>query len=238
MQYGQDVQAKDKARLALVENIVQAQENERKSISRELHDHLGQSLLALLLQVQSGRDSHGLSDAFIKPIEKTVRQLIDEVRRLAGGMRPSILDDYGLDSALGRHVEEVAQRSGLDIDYEFTCLPGLQRLPLGVEVPLFRIVQEALANVVRHANAAHASVIVLRQLREVTLLIEDDGQGFDTAIVREKGDRRIGLIGMQERVALLGGDFLIQSVPRNGTTIRVRVPLSEDSDAHTNSDRG
>jgi signal transduction histidine kinase len=238
LQYRQEVEAKEKVRLSLIEQIVQAQENERTSISRELHDHLGQSLLALLLQVQSGRDRSGPSASIFQHIEATILQVIDEVRRLAGGMRPSILDDYGLDSALARHVEEVTQVSGLNIDYEFTCPPGLKRLPIRIEVPLFRIAQEALANVVRHANAPHASVILIRQLRDVTLLIEDNGQGFDLAIAQERGEKCIGLIGMQERVALLGGDFLIQSVPREGTTIRVRIPLSEDADAHTDLDRG
>jgi len=237
-QYRLEVQAKEKARLSLIESVVQAQENERKSISRELHDHLGQSLLALLLQVQSGHATTGPADSHTQSIEQSIRGLIDEVRRLAGGMRPSILDDYGLDSALARHAEEVARLSGLKVGYQCTCPPGMGRLPLAVEVPLFRVAQEALANVVWHAHATHASVILLRHPHDVTLLVEDDGAGFDPAAVREHSDRCLGLVGMQERAALLGGDFLVQSVPGQGTTIRVRVPLSEDADADTNPDRG
>lgn len=237
-QYRQQVEAKEKTRLSLIESVVQAQENERTIISRELHDQLGQSLLALLLQVQSSPNRTESPTSLLEHIETTIRQVIDEVRRLAGGMRPSILDDYGLDSALARHVEEVSQFSGLHIDYQFTCPPGLERLPIRIEVPLFRIAQEALANVVRHAKASRASVILLRGPDEVTLLIEDDGQGFDAALVQDQGHRCLGLVGMKERVALLGGNLLVQSVPREGTTIRVRIPLSEDADAHTDFDRG
>jgi signal transduction histidine kinase len=235
-QYQQEVKAKEKARLSLVERTVQVQEDERKSISRELHDHLGQSLLAILLQIQSGRDSGKLPDYLREDVEKSIRQVIDEVHRLAWGMRPSILDDYGLDSALARHIEEASKHSGLDIDYSFTGPPGLDRLPSRIEVPLFRIAQEAITNVQRHSAATHASVVVLRQLNDITLLVEDNGQGFDSSILREKGDKCLGLIGMRERVALLGGSVVIESIPGEGTTIRVKLPLDGDPNVYTNID--
>ncbi len=236
MRYQHEVKTKEKARVSLIERTVQAQEEERKSISRELHDHLGQSLLAVLLQVQSGCDHRNLPSSLCQNIEKSIRQVIEEVHRLAWGMRPSILDDYGLDSALARHIEEVSQHSGLDIDYNFTSPPGLERLPSRIEVSLFRIAQEAVTNIQRHAKASHASVIILRQLHDITLLVEDDGQGFDPAIIQEKGDKCLGLIGMRERVALLGGSVVIESVPGEGTTIRTKIPLDEDNDAHTHID--
>jgi signal transduction histidine kinase len=213
------------------------QEDERKSISRELHDHFGQSLLALMLQVQSGcSHSSEKCEFFHSPgalcfkVENTIRQIIGEVHRLAWGMRPSILDDYGLESALGRHIEEVSKTAGLEIDYQFTSQDGLKRLPIRIEVPLFRIAQEAITNMIRHAKASHASVVVLRQLHEITMLVEDDGRGFN---VDEKRDQSLGLLGMRERVNLLGGSFVIESVPGEGTTIRVRIPLSEEQDVHT-----
>ena len=243
MQYRQEVQAKEKARLSLIERTVQVQEDERKSISRELHDHFGQSLLALLLQVQSGCkhgpskcDFANLPDSLCSNIENTIRQIIDEVHRLAWGMRPSILDDYGLESALARHIEEVAKTAGLPIDYQHISPNGLPRLPSRIEVSLFRIAQEAITNIIRHSKASHASVVVLRQLNDVTMLIEDDGKGFDIALAQEKGDQCLGLMGMKERVNLLGGGFVIESAPGEGTTIRVRIPLSEELDAHTNYD--
>jgi signal transduction histidine kinase len=242
MQYRQEVQAKEKARLSLIERIVQIQEDERKSISRELHDHLGQSLLALLLQVQSGckhspskcQDA-GLPESLYDSVERTIRQIIEEVHRLAWGMRPSILDDYGLESALARHIEEVKKTAGLEIDYQFISPEKLGRLPIGVELSLFRIAQEATANIIKHAKASHASFVVLQQLHEVTMLIEDNGQGFDA--VSKKGDQCLGLMGMKERVNLLGGSSVIESTPGEGTTIRVRIPL-EDSNANTDLHRG
>jgi signal transduction histidine kinase len=241
--YRQAVEAKEKARLSLIERIVQVQEDERKSISRELHDHFGQSLLALLLQVQSGCkyriarcENAQIPGSLCFTIEKTIRNIIEEVHRLAWGMRPSILDDYGLESALARHIEEVSKNAGLQIDFQYGSPDGLQRLPSRIEVPLFRIAQEAITNIIRHAKAHHASVVMLRQLHEITMIIEDDGQGFDMAMVNEKGDQCLGLMGMRERVNLLGGSFVIEAGPGGGTTIRVRIPLIEESDVHTNFD--
>jgi signal transduction histidine kinase len=112
----------------------------------------------------------------------------------------------------------------------------LERLPIGIEVSLFRIAQEATSNIIRHAKASHASFIVLRQAREVTMLIEDNGQGFDFYEAGKKGDQCLGLLGMKERVNLIGGSFVIESAPGEGTTIRVRIPLEEpnaDTDLHS-----
>jgi signal transduction histidine kinase len=235
MRYRQEVQAKEKARLSLIERTVQVQEDERKNISRELHDHFGQSLLALLLQVQSGCKYSpskcayaSLPGSLCLDIENTIRQIIEEVHRLAWGMRPSILDDYGLESALARHIEEVSKTAGLEIDYQFISPDGSRRLPSRIEVSLFRIAQEAITNIIRHGKASHASVVVLRQLNDITMLVEDNGQGFDVAATQEKGDQCLGLMGMKERVNLLGGSFVIASAPGEGTTIRVRIPLGED----------
>ena len=241
MQYRQEVQAKEKARLLLIERIVQIQEDERKNISRELHDHFGQSLLALLLQVQSGCqfipskcEFAALPGSLCSNIENTIRQLIEEVHTLAWGMRPSILDDYGLESALARHIEEATKTTGLEIDYQFIEPEGFERLPISVELSLFRIAQEATTNIMRHANASHASFVVLRQLHEVTMIIEDNGRGFDFTAANKKGDQCLGLMGMKERVNLLGGSFVIESAPGEGTTIRVRIPLGEVLNANTN----
>ena len=143
-------------------------------------------------------------------------------------MRPSILDDYGLDSALARQVEETSRHFGLKIDYQYTCLPDLERLPSQIEVSLYRVAQEALRNVVRHARATQCSVVVLRRRDEVTLLIEDDGHGFNVAAVEKIGNACLGLTGMKERVALLNGSCAIESTPGQGSIIRVRIPLNEE----------
>jgi signal transduction histidine kinase len=169
-------------------------------------------------------------------VEKAIRQTISEVRELAWGMRPSILDDYGLDSALARHIQDISKHSGLSIDYHFSSSPGLDRLPGRIEISLFRITQEAITNIQRHAKASNASVVVLRQRHEITLLIEDDGQGFDPSILSEKGDKCLGLLGMRERVALLGGSVVIETIPGEGTTIRAKIPIEEDPDVIKNID--
>jgi signal transduction histidine kinase len=241
MKYRQEVQIKEKARLSLIERIVQVQEDERKSISRELHDHFGQSLLALMLQVESGcKFSIGKCEFMDCPksicfeVKDTIRQIIEEVHRLAWGMRPSILDDYGLDSALARHIQETSKAAGLEIDYQCTTPDGMERLPARIEVTLFRIAQEALTNVIRHSKASRASVILLHQIGEITMLVEDDGQGFDRAVSRS--DQCLGLMGMRERANLLGGSFVVESAPGEGTTIRVKIPLSEEENAHTDFD--
>jgi len=227
--YRREVEEKERARVSLIERIVYAQEEERKTISRELHDQLGQSLLALLLEVDRlCQDGRAPQDA-CENLRAKIRSLIEEVRRLAWGMRPSILDDYGLDYALARHTEEIAERFGLPIDYQYSRLPGLGRLPGRVEVALYRIAQEAIMNVVRHARANRASAVVLQRRSEVTLLVEDDGRGFDPAAVRGNGAECLGLTGMQERAALLGGSCAVESAPGHGTTVRVRIPIAEQT---------
>jgi signal transduction histidine kinase len=197
------------------------------------------------LQVQSGCkytlskcQYSSLPDSLCFNIEITIRQIIDEVHRLAWGIRPSILDDYGLESALARHIEEVTKTARLEIDYQFISPDGSKRLPIGVELSLFRIAQEATANIIKHAKASHASFVVLRQPHEVTLLIEDNGQGFDLEATRKKCTSCLGLMGMQERVNLLGGSFVVESAPGEGTTIRVRIPLGEESHADTDLHSG
>jgi len=225
--YRQEVQEKERTHLSLIQKIVHAQEEERKSLSRELHDQLGQSLLALLLAVQSLWKEQRIPKALREDIESRIQQLIAEVGWLAWGMRPPILDDYGLDFPLARHVQEVSSHSDFPIDYQYGCPAGLGRLPSQIEVTLYRIAQEAITNILRHAHATRASAVVLQGRDEVTLLVEDNGCGFDLKSLENRSDSCLGLTGMQERAALLGGTCDVESVPRQGTTIRVRIPLAE-----------
>jgi signal transduction histidine kinase len=227
-QYNREVESKEQARLSLLERIVDAQEEERRHIARELHDQLGQSLMALLLSVQSECKDRSLPEPFCANLEAQIRGLGEEIHRLAWGMRPSILDDYGLDSALDRYLSEVAQQSKLEVDFQCSSPPNLGRLPDRLEVALYRIVQEAVTNVLRHARARRLSVVVLRQRDELTLLIEDDGCGFDPGAHLGSGSGRLGLGGMQERAALFGGQCVVESESGRGTTIRVKIPLHEE----------
>ncbi|MBI4612386.1 MAG: HAMP domain-containing protein [Planctomycetes bacterium] len=215
-----EVKEKERARASLIERIVRVQEDERRNISRELHDHFGQSLSALLFAVRS--------DVHRKEIEGTIVGLIDDLRRLAWEMRPPVLDEYGLDRALSRYVKEMSRSSGMDIQYEYGREPGLGRAPARVEEALYRVAQEAVTNVVRHSGAERASVVVLQGSGEVLLLVEDDGRGFDLDGTTRGTPSSLGITGMMERVGLLGGDFQVKSSPGKGVAIRVTIPLREE----------
>lgn len=223
--YRAEVKEKEQARLALMGKIVHAQEEERKIIARELHDHLGHSLLTLLLTVQSSRFNQENGGVF-RQIERKITDLVDEVRRLAWGMRPSLLDDYGLPSALGRYMEDLGSRSRVRVDYQFVGPSSASRLPDDVEMMLFRIAQEAMSNFLRHADTDRASVVLWYQEYEATLLVEDQGRGFDPLTVGRSEYQGMGLTNMKERAAMVGGHCEIISAPTEGTTIRVRVPLN------------
>ena len=178
--------------------VISYQEDERKRIARELYDQVCQSLSALLLEMQA----HGSMDESLREIQKgcetRVRSLIDEVSRMAGHLRPTILDDYGLEMALARHIEELSSRTGLLIDYQYVSDPDRRRRPPSpIEVGLYRVTIAALDNVIRHARASRASVVVLWQDSKLILLIEDDGCGFDYPAIRKDLDRCLGLIGIE-----------------------------------------
>jgi signal transduction histidine kinase len=144
-------------------------------------------------------------------------------------MHPSILDDYGLNNALARYIDEISKASKIEIDYQYLCHDQLERLPVRTEVTLYRIAQEAITNIVRHARASHASVILMRSIKDSLLLIEDDGIGFDLEEVEREGLSHMGLIGMRERATLLGAEFTIESAPGNGVTIRVKISQEEET---------
>lgn len=227
--YQREVQEKEAFRVSLIDRIVQAQEEERISVARELHDQLGQSLYRILLSYQDIRRDCAPQDPRHDELQEAIREVIDDVRRLAWDIRPSILDDFGLDSALQQYVKETSDHAGLRIDYKCGFPPDAPRLPNRIEVVLYRIAQEAITNVVRHAKAKRASVILLRRDSEVTLFVEDDGQGFKVESVLEGGISSLGLMGMKERVELAGGTLTIHSEPEKGAAIRARIPVTERS---------
>ena len=225
--YRQKVTEKEIARLSLIEQLVRVQEDERKIMARELHDQLGQSLSMVLLLVQQlGRGQVEPKEG-CDTLEEHVRILLDSVKQLAWDIRPSILDDYGLALALQRYAERLSLRSEVNVDFQELSPPGAPRLPSHIEVPLYRVAQEALTNVIRHAGATNASVVLIRNAREITLIIEDDGVGFDTVAVQARDEVPFGLTGMSERIALIGGELGIESVPGSGTTVQIRVPMEE-----------
>jgi signal transduction histidine kinase len=210
----------------LLERVLETQEDERKRLARDLHDDLGQALSVLLLELASSSPG-ALSPEFRDHLAESLRELTGKVYGLSRNLRPAILDDLGLDSAIAHYIAGLSERMGLSVDYQFVCPPGLDsRLPSGVELTLYRVTQEALSNVARHAGASRASVIVLRGQNEATLVVEDDGRGFDVKAIRNlQGPGGLGLTGMQERLELVNGKLVIDSIPGQGTSIKATIPL-------------
>ena len=238
-QYRDEVETKDAARVALLGRTISAQEEERRRIALELHDELGQSLSTMLVSIGScSRGTSHESGRACPHLQGQVRGLIDKVRGLAWQMRPSVLDDFGLDTALSRYATEISDLSELEVDYQHAAPAGATRLPSSTEVCLYRVAQEAVSNVLRHANASQASIVVIRETDACALLVEDDGAGFDVAALSESDGSGLGLMGMRERVGQVGGDLTIQSELGVGTTVRVRISLNgEVTDGDTRSDR-
>ncbi len=220
--FRRQVEEKETHRQALLEKLIITQELERRRIAQDLHDQLGQSLSVLLLEARSMDSEAQGSCRKHKIIEQRLSELIDEVRQLAWGMHPAILEDYGIDKALERYINTIAKSARMTLDYQCLCNPGLERLPYKTEVTLYRIAQEAITNIVRHAKTNQASVVFMRSESEAVLLIEDDGQGFDCTANARDDSIHMGLAGMSERASMLGGEFILESAPGHGTTVRVK----------------
>jgi two-component system, NarL family, sensor histidine kinase DevS len=202
--------------------VVSGQELERRRLARELHDETGQALTSILLglrAVEEAADANKMRAAASDLRELVVRTLQD-VRRLAVQLRPKALDDFGLVPALDRLVQTFSETSGIHVDLEAQL--GEERLPSEVETTLYRIVQEALTNVVKHAEATKVSILLVRRGGSATAVIEDDGQGFDPALAAPDS---LGLEGMRERAELHDGRLTIEATPGSGTTLVAEVPL-------------
>ena len=197
--------------------VVAGQELERTRLARELHDETGQALTSILLGLRVVEESG--EPGAIADLRELVVATLQNVRRLAVELRPSALDDYGLVSALERLTTTFAEQT--DIEVELAAQLGDARLPGELETALYRIVQEALTNVVKHAEATRVSVVLTGTAASVTVVIEDDGRGTEP----EQGDSGLGLTGMRERLALLDGRLRFESTPESGTTIVAEVPL-------------
>jgi signal transduction histidine kinase len=213
----------------LVGQLVTAQEDERRRISRDLHDQLGQQLTALRLKLAAMREECGQDEAArsrIEEVQALAERLDSEVDFLAWELRPTALDDLGLAAALVNFVKEWSSHYHVPAEAHITGFGSAElRLAPEAETCLYRITQEALNNVYKHAQAARVSVILERRGPEAVLVIEDDGVGFDAAEASGwEGGRGLGLVGMRERAALLGGSVEFESEPGSGTTIFARVP--------------
>lgn len=229
----ENIEAKTSLR-ELSAKMLRAQEEERRALSRELHDEAGQSFSAILLETENLLDTERgeAVRAHLESIRGLAQRGMAEARNMALLLRPSMLDDFGLVPALNWQAKEIAKRTGLRVQVSAAELP--RDLPEEHKTCIYRIVQEALNNVVRHAQASAAQVRLQWQQGFIDLTVQDDGSGFDAERVRG-----LGLLGMEERVHHLGGVFAIDSHAGRGTMVRVNLPIAdlanhEEHEAHSN----
>ena len=215
-----------------LERVISAQEEERRRIAQELHDETGQSLMFLLVGLRTIQDSRTLKEvkAQAARLRKVTSQAMKEVQRLAHGLRPSMLDDMGLGAALKRYASDFAHAHRIAAEVDTIGLAG-ERLPVHIETALFRIAQEALTNIVKHAAAKRVSILLNRHVSDIQMVVEDDGIGVELRSDPKSAPSsfHMGLYGMSERVSMLGGTIAIESARRKGTTIHVRIPLERNT---------
>ena len=206
-----------------VRSMLQAQELERARLSRDLHDQTGQALAALLLGLNAARRADTLEDAqaSLADLDGIVREALADVRSIAVRLRPAALDELGLGAALERLAGTVGDGESTQVSVT-TTLNDERRLPAEIETAVYRIVQEAAANAIRHGGAGRVDVTVVTRPDIVIATVEDDGCGFDPAAVAAG---RLGLAGMRERAGLFGGRLQIESTPGRGATVTVELPL-------------
>ncbi len=212
---------------ALFRRLVSAQEDERRAIARDIHDHVGQQMTALRMSLEalhmrtvSGRpiaDQLGRTQELASELDRSVDFL-------AWQLRPAALDEIGLSAGLNELVTAWAHRFHIEAAYGESDMDGV-RLPAEVNTNVYRLVQEALHNIVKHARATRATVTLSRLNDRGVLVIEDNGAGFDPGTEGRPEDRRMGLVGMRERALLIGGEFEIQSSPGRGTALFLRFPV-------------
>jgi signal transduction histidine kinase len=210
---------------ALSRHVLQVQELERRRVAVELHDELGQSLTAIKINLQL---SARLKDAPLVELNqeniRIVEDALQQVRRLATNLRPSMLDDLGLAPALKWIAEQNAGRAGFEVN--FRHVRAQSRLAPDIETACFRIVQEALTNISRHAHATRVEISLSRAGEQMQLSVQDNGNGFDTAAMQQRAmlGGSLGVLGMQERANLIGGQLTIQSEAGKGSTVQLSCP--------------
>jgi signal transduction histidine kinase len=230
----EELQQKEALRGKLLQKLISVEEEERRRMARELHDETSQALATLILSLETTSRAVPDDDASLRDVlresEATARSLLESVHRLIFDLRPSVLDDLGLVAAVRWYGESRLAPMGTRVHLETDGRE--RRLPSAIETAVFRVTQEALTNVARHAEADNVAISLSFQNGTLRVELEDDGKGFDVAAVERSADsvRGLGLLGMRERVALLDGTLAIDSSPESGTTISIEVPVPPEGD--------
>ncbi|HEX3398774.1 MAG TPA: ATP-binding protein [Acetobacteraceae bacterium] len=224
----EDLAVANQERTELLHRTVAAQEEERTRIARDLHDSIGQYLTALRLAmtaIEPHIAANALAHQRLAEVKDLTSRLGSELSRMAWELRPMALDDLGLRRAVTQYLEEWGERAGLRVNLEIAL--GELRLPQAVETALFRVLQEAFTNVVKHSGADQVAVVLEAMDGEVRLIVEDNGRGFplDNGPEPALGMQHLGLLGVRERLALVKGSLEVESTPQSGTTVYVRVPV-------------
>jgi signal transduction histidine kinase len=207
---------------------VEYQEAERKRISRELHDEVGQALTSILIRLKALQDETDMEiiSERLDGLRYLTSESIEELRRLAVDLRPAILDHLGIIPALRWYVQQLADQSDLTI--QFTGPEKMDRLPEEVELVLYRVAQEGLTNAIRHSQASQIEVVLEQAPHALRMHVVDDGKGFDP----ESLDRGLGLVGIRERVELLKGNCGVDTTPGEGTRLWIEIPFPEEVASH------
>jgi signal transduction histidine kinase len=225
-------QRAERERGQLLRRIVFAEEEERARIAREMHDQFGQQLTVLNLKLDALKKDCGddtkLCDQ-VQILQALTKQLDADVDNLVWEMRPMALDDLGLEAALTSYVQNWSMHIGIPVELHSNAIDR-GRLSIDIETVLYRIAQEALNNVAKHAHATNVAIVLEQRAGQVLLIVEDNGAGFDLQTVLQADEKGLGLIGMRERAALVAGTIEIESQPDSGTTIVVRIPVPKQAE--------
>jgi signal transduction histidine kinase len=215
----------------LSRQLLLAQEEERKRISRELHDEIAQTLTGInvrlaALKTEATVNTKGLQKK-ISSTQRMVEKSVDIVHRFARELRPTVLDDLGLIPALHSFMKGFTKRTGIHIRFTTFASGRIEQLDTVTRTVLYRVAQEALINVGRHAHASRVDVSIQKLPRAIGLSIQDNGKSFQVQrVLHAKGNKHLGLLGMRERVEMVGGSFSVESAPGKGTTICVQIPVT------------
>lgn len=212
----------------LSDHLHQVREEERKSIAREIHDELGQQVTVMKMEItwliSEIKSENPLVRQKMEGLLDVLKETVQSIRRISSELRPSLLDDLGLSAAMEWHLKEFEKRSGVQTHFE-SHIPDTE-LPDTVRIALFRILQESLTNVARHAQASNVVVSIIYHQETIAMTVTDDGNGMDTS--RLKHSKTYGILGMKERAGMMGGNYHIESAPGKGTSINVEIPWKYD----------